>query len=68
MVKQHHHDVTGLESLPDLIPVFWEGALVLGIQIGLDVLSHVSQSQPNHVLRSALVLGTVVHHAVHPVG
>ncbi len=23
--------------------------------------------QVNHVLRSALVLGTVVHHAVHPV-
>ncbi len=66
MIKQH---VIGLEGSLDLIPILWEGAPVLGIQVGLDIWSHVlvGLSQPDHVLRSTLVLGTVVHHAVYPV-
>jgi hypothetical protein len=38
MVKGH---VTGLEGLLDLIPVIREGTLVLGIQVGLDIRTHV---------------------------
>ena len=61
VVKLH---VTELEGLVELLR---EGALVLGIKAGLDIWSHVGQGQPDHVLISALVQGTVALHAVHPV-
>ncbi len=57
MVKQH---ISGLEGPLNLIPVLGEATLELGIEVG-------SPGQPNHVLWPALVLGTVVHHAEHPV-
>ncbi len=64
MIKGH---VSGPEGPLDLIPVVREGALVLGIQIGLHVWTHVGPGQTNHILVPTLVLDTVVHHAVHPV-
>ncbi len=56
-----------MESLLNLVPVILEGALILGIQVGLEVRSHVSLGQPNHVLWLALVLGTVVYRIMSPV-
>ena len=64
MIKRH---VSGPEGLLDLIPILREGALVLGVQIGLDIWSHVGPGQPDHILVPTLVLVAVVHHTVHPV-